>query len=168
MREFFARRLDDGLLHGNGVAPNPKGVFSVAPDAAAGDTLWDAVTVAKGEIVAAGGTPTTTLALDPVAVVQEEGRIDANGYPVYRDGLTRYNGLDVVAVPALAAGEALVYDRTEVFWVVAEDFTITPSRDYARPTTGLGGPADLGSVRGRCAEPDQGDPPGDGHAVTDS
>ncbi|GAA1593272.1 hypothetical protein GCM10009789_54130 [Kribbella sancticallisti] len=130
MREFFARRLDDGLLHGNGVAPNPKGVFSVAPDAAAGDDLWDAVTIAKGEIVAAGGTP-TTLALDPVAVVQEEGRIDANGYPIYRDGLTRYNGLDVVAVPSLATGEALVYDRTEVFWVVAEDFTITPSREYA-------------------------------------
>jgi hypothetical protein len=31
----------------------------------------------------------------------------------------------------VAAGEALVYDRTEVFWVVAEDFTITASRDYA-------------------------------------
>jgi hypothetical protein len=56
---------------------------------------------------------------------------DANGYPVYRDGLTRYNGLDVVAVPSLVAGEALVYDRAECFWVVAEDFTITPSRDYA-------------------------------------
>lgn len=23
-----------------------------------------------------------------------------------------------------------MYDRTEVFWVVAEDFQITPSRDY--------------------------------------
>jgi hypothetical protein len=67
----------------------------------------------------------------PNSYVQEEGRIDANGYPVYRDGLTRYNGLDVVAVPSLAAGESLVYDRAEVFWVVAEDFTMTPSRDYA-------------------------------------
>jgi hypothetical protein len=67
MKEFFARRFDDGLLHGDGVAPNPKGVFSVAPDAAAGDDLWNAVTIAKGEIVAMGGQP-TTLALDPVAL----------------------------------------------------------------------------------------------------
>ena len=146
------------------MAPNPKGVFSIAPDAAAGADLWDAVTVAKGEIVAAGGTP-TTLALDPVAVVQEEGRIDANGYPVHRDGLTRHNGLDVVTVPALAAGEALVYDRTEVFWVVADDFTITPSCDYApahEQGTRASGQFGVGS-----AEPDQGHPPGDCHAVTD-
>ncbi|MET7280161.1 hypothetical protein ABZS29_18140 [Kribbella sp. NPDC005582] len=143
MKAFFARRLDDGLLHGNGVAPNPQGVFSVAPEAAADTDLWDAVMVAKGEIVAAGGTP-TTLALDPVAVVQEEGRIDANGYPVYRDGLTRYNGLDVVAVPSLAAGEALVYDRAEVFWVVAEDLTITRAASTHPPTSG---------TRWRCGPP---------------
>ncbi|GAB2646658.1 hypothetical protein GCM10009743_22870 [Kribbella swartbergensis] len=37
----------------------------------------------------------------------------------------------MVAVPSLAAGEALISDWTEAFWVVAEDFTITPSRDYA-------------------------------------
>lgn len=40
-------------------------------------------------------------------------------------------GLDVVAVPAMAASEALVYDRTGCYLVVAEEFRVTPSRDYA-------------------------------------
>jgi len=38
---------------------------------------------------------------------------------------------DVVAVPSMAAGEALVYDRPGCYLVVAEDFRVTPSRDYA-------------------------------------
>jgi HK97 family phage major capsid protein len=57
MRDFFSLRLDDSLLHGDGASPNPKGVFSFALDAAAGGSPWEAVTNAKGEIVAAGGKP---------------------------------------------------------------------------------------------------------------
>jgi len=37
----------------------------------------------------------------------------------------------VVQVPAMAATEALVYDASGCYLVVAEDFRITPSRDYA-------------------------------------
>src|SRR4051812_22835604 len=47
------------------------------------------------------------------------------------DGLTRNAGLDVVAVPAMAATEALVYDWSGNFLLVAEDFRIVASRDYA-------------------------------------
>jgi hypothetical protein len=39
-----------------------------------------------------------------VSVVGEEGRLDLDGRAIYPDGLTRYNGLDVVPIPALAAG----------------------------------------------------------------
>lgn len=34
-------------------------------------------------------------------------------------------------MPALAAGETLVYDRTGCFLVVGDDFRVTPSPDYA-------------------------------------
>jgi HK97 family phage major capsid protein len=130
LRAHFGRTLDDGLLHGNGTPPNPLGVLGIAA-AAAGTGLWAAVHTAKGQIVAAGGNP-TTLALSPAAVVAEEARrLDAENRPLYPDGLVTFAGLEVVRVPALAATEFLVYDRTQTFFVVGDDFQVTPSRDYA-------------------------------------
>ncbi len=129
LRAYFGRTLDDGLLHGDGTAPNPQGVMENATSVGGGD-LWQAVHDAKGEMIATGGSP-TTLALPPAAVSAEEARLDGNERPLYSDGLTRYAGLDVVPVPALADGEGLVYDRSGCYLVVAEDFRVTPSRDYA-------------------------------------
>jgi HK97 family phage major capsid protein len=128
LRTYFGRTLDDGLLHGD-QAPEPVGVFTFAPESTGAD-LWAAVHDAKGDIIGAGGTP-TTLALPPSAIVAEEARLDGNDRPMYPDGLTRYAGLDVVAVPAMTATEALVYDRSGCYLVVAEDFRVTSSRDYA-------------------------------------
>ena len=34
-------------------------------------------------------------------------------------------------MPSMAPTEALVYDRSGCYLVVAEDFRVTPSRDYA-------------------------------------
>ena len=128
MRIYFGRILDDGLLHGD-APPEPIGVLSYATNIG-GATLWEAVHAAKAALVTNGGMP-TTLALPPVAVITEEARLDANEVPLHPNGLTPYAGLDVVQVPAMAAAEGLVYDRSGCFLVVAEDFRITPSRDYA-------------------------------------
>lgn len=128
LKTYFGRTLDDGLLHGD-VAPEPVGVFSFAP-ASNGTDLWTAVHDAKADIINGGGKP-TTLALPPGAVVAEEARLDGDQRPLYPEGISTYAGLDVVRVPAMAATEALVYDRTGCYLVVAEDFRITASRDYA-------------------------------------
>ena len=104
-------------------------MFSFAA-ASTGTDLWTAVHAAKADIIGGGGIP-TTVALTPTAIVEEESRLDGDLRPMYPDGLTRYAGLDVVAVPAMAATEGLVYDRAGCYLVVAEDFRVTPSRDYA-------------------------------------
>ncbi|TIC83864.1 phage major capsid protein [Nocardioides sp. GY 10113] len=129
LRLYFGRVLDDGLLHGNGTAPNPTGVFSFAEEAT-GTDLWSSVHAAKAAIVTAGGSP-TTVALPPSAIVAEEARLDAQNRPLYDGALTAYAGLEVVAVPAMAADEGLVYDKSGCYLIVAEDFVVTPSRDYA-------------------------------------
>ena len=129
LRLYFGKTLDDGLLHGDGTPPNPQGVLEIAP-AASGATLWESVHDAKAGIVSNGGVP-STLALPPAAVVAEEARLDTTDKPLYPDGITSYAGLTVVAVPALAATEGLVYDAQNAYLVVAEDFKITPSSDYA-------------------------------------
>lgn len=129
LRTYFGKTLDDGLLHGSGVAPQPRGVLDFATEAD-GANLWAAVHTAKAEIVTAGGNP-STIALSPADAITEEARLNGNNEPMYPAGLSSYAGLDVVRVPALDAGEVLVYDRTGCYLVVAEDFRITPSRDYA-------------------------------------
>jgi len=116
-------------------------VFGVAA-ASNGTSLWGAVHAAKADIISAGGGP-TTLALPPSAIVAEESCVDGEDRPLYPNGLTTYAGLDLVAVPTMAAAEGLVYDRTGTYLVVAQDFKVTPSRDYApRPTS---------ATRSRCA-----------------
>jgi HK97 family phage major capsid protein len=128
LRTYFGRVLDDGLLHGD-APPEPTGVFSFAA-ASSGADLWTAVHQAKADLITGGGTP-TTLALPPAAIVAEEGRLDGNDRPLYDNGLSSYAGLDVVPVAAMAASEGLVYDRSGCYLVVAEDFRIVASRDYA-------------------------------------
>lgn len=128
LKTYFGRTLDDGLLHGD-TPPEPVGVFTYAPNVG-GPTLWEATHAAKAAIITNGGTP-TTIALPPVAIVTEEARLDGDQRPMYPDGLTRYAGLDVVPVAAMTASEGLVYDKSGNYLVVAEDFKITASRDYA-------------------------------------
>ncbi len=110
LRTYFGKTLDDGLLHGSGVAPEPRGVLDFATEAD-GATLWAAVHTAKAGIVTAGGTP-STIALSPADAITEEARLNGNNEPMYPTGLSSYADLDVVRVPALDAGEVVVYDRT--------------------------------------------------------
>jgi hypothetical protein len=103
--------------------------------AASGTGLWAAVHAAKGQIVGSGGNR-TTLAISPAAAVAEEARLDAENRPLCPDGLDTFAGLQVVRVPALAATEDLVYDRTQVFFVVGEDFECSPAGNAPRRTSG--------------------------------
>lgn len=75
--------------------------------------------------------PTVSIETEGVLVKAEE----LAGIPMLSDRMIRDSRTDIVAeverVMRECRCESLVYDRAEVFWVVAEDFTITPSRDYA-------------------------------------
>lgn len=130
LRDYFNGVLDDGLAHGSGVDPNPLGLMSQAPAAAGGTDLWTAAWSAIGEISAAGGVA-DTIALSVEDTVAEASRLDGDQKPLYPGGFTQFGPLNVVTVPALAAGESLVYDAAGVFLVVGSDFAIQPSTDYA-------------------------------------
>jgi hypothetical protein len=126
LQDSLSRDLDLGLLNGTGVPPQPVGVIGVAPTAVGADLLAQ-VTVAKGQIGDAGGTP-TTLAISATALATEDGKLATGGGLVYPDGFAAAMGLTPVVVPALAT--PLVYDKSRCFLVVRNDSTAEMSRDY--------------------------------------
>jgi hypothetical protein len=132
LRDYLGTVLDDGLLHGSGTEPGLPSVVALAT-AWTGADLWDATGAAVGEFAAAGGVA-ITITLCPADAVAEAFRCDEENRPLYPYGLTRLAGLDVVTVPALTAGETLVYDRAGYFLVVGDNFGITPSPEYALAT----------------------------------
>lgn len=71
-----------------------------------------------------GGTP-THLALNPTEVTREA----TDCRPVRPDRMEQLQGLQIVRVPGLA--EPLVYDATRIYAVVARDFRVVPSSEYA-------------------------------------
>jgi hypothetical protein len=77
----------------------------------------------------AGGTP-THVAMSPTDAVAEATRTDGQGRPLYAGGvLPDLYGLSVVRVPGLE--QPLVYDASTTYLVVARDFTVRSSLDYA-------------------------------------
>ena len=81
------------------------------------------------EMGEAGGTP-THLALSPTAAVVEATRTDGEDRPLYAGGvLPNLYGLTVVRVPGLT--QPMVYDKAQVYLVVARDFAVRISGDYA-------------------------------------
>ena len=128
LRTYFGRTLDDGLLHGN-VAPEPAACSRSRPESTRAD-LWTAVHDAKADIITGGGVP-TTVALPPSAIVAEEARLDGDQRPLYPDGLRGSPGSTWWRSRRWRATEALVYDGSGCYLVVAEDFRIMPPRDYA-------------------------------------
>lgn len=117
--------LDSGVLSGDGVAPNPAGVLGAAPTVPDAG-LWPGVFAAQGEIGDAGGTA-TAVALKPSTLAAEAARTDAQGRPLYPDGLTTMGGLQLVACPMLSATEALVYDGVSMRLIVRNDFAFEAS-----------------------------------------
>lgn len=137
-------KLDDGLLHGDGVAPHPLGVMGIAT-AADGASLWTAALVAQGEIGDAGGVA-DTIAMRPSVLAGQAALLDNENRPLYPQGIQTFAGLRPVGVPMLAANEALVYDSTRVLLVVRSDFSVEASSDagFTNDTT-------LFRVKGRFA-----------------
>lgn len=128
VRDAFSTDLDSGLLYGDGTANTPVGVMGRAVEVT-GPTLTEGIGVAMAEMGEAGGTP-THIALSPTDAVAEATRTDDQGRPLYEGGrLPDLYGLTVVRVPGLE--EPLVYDASNVFLVVARDFAVRASTDYA-------------------------------------
>ena len=115
------------LLGGSGTGADPLGVIGRA-DESSGATLTTAVAAAVSEIGEAGGHA-THLALSPTAAATEAAREGSDGHPVYLQGMTALQGLTVVPVPGLAS--PLVYDATRIYAVVARDFRVERSTEYA-------------------------------------
>lgn len=128
LRSEFSRKVDRDLLAGSGdPAPTPTGILDGAAEVAA-PSLWAGVIRAKGQLTAAGGSP-SHVAMTADAIAAEEERVDNDGRPLYPDGLATFAGLTVVAVPA--ANPPLVYDSSRVFLVVRRDYTALLSDQYA-------------------------------------
>jgi len=128
VRDAFSADLDDGLLTGDGTGSTPVGVLGRAEEIT-GPTLTEAIGEAMADMGEAGGTP-SHVALSPTAAVAEATRTDSQNRPLYEGGqLPDLFGLTVVRVPGLT--QPLVYDSASVFLVVARDFAVRVSGDYA-------------------------------------
>jgi HK97 family phage major capsid protein len=127
LRDKWSAVLDRDLLSGAGPAPVPTGLIGQA-QAVSGPDLWAAVVTAKAQIAAAGGQA-THLAADPDVIGAEESRTDADGRPLWPDGLANFAGVTVV--PTAGASEPLLYDSQRTVLVVRSDYEALLSEDYA-------------------------------------
>jgi hypothetical protein len=146
VRDSLAPILDDGLLHGNNVAPNPDGVLGHAPAAANKPDFRQAVIGAWGEVVNAGAPADSVVAFaNPVILANEWERAGTTGDPIHPDSstgdLTIGPGIRTVAVPKLVGGttpEILVADVSSLYLVIREAFMIETSRDIYFASDSLG------------------------------
>lgn len=128
VRDAFSGDLDSGLINGDGTLNTPSGVLSRAAEVS-GPTLTGAIGTAMAQMGEAGGTP-THVAMSPTDAVEEATRTDTAGRPLYEGGqLPDLFGLTVVRVPGLE--QSLVYDAGSTYLVVARDFAVRASGDYA-------------------------------------
>jgi HK97 family phage major capsid protein len=126
--DAFSVDLDDGLLNGDGLGANPAGVLDRATEVVA-PTLTEGIGEAMAEMGEAGGVP-THVAMSPTTAVEEATRTDGQGRPLHEGGrLPDLLGLTVVRVPGLT--QPVVYDAGTVYLVVARDFAVRVSGDYA-------------------------------------
>jgi len=103
-------------------------VIASAP-ASGGTDLVEAVADAIADIGEAGGQA-THLVLSPRAALTEASRPANDGHPLYPQGLTNLLGVEVAQVPGRGT-DALVIDASRCFLVVARDFRVTASDQYA-------------------------------------
>ena len=123
VRDHLGPQLDEGVIHGSAAEEDsPIGVWEIA-DAVDDAELWAGIWDAVGELGDDGGGA-DTVALRPSTLAAEASRVDANGRPLYADGLVEVGGLSFVGAPGLAADEALIYDSTRVRLLVRRDFAV--------------------------------------------
>jgi HK97 family phage major capsid protein len=128
-------KLDSGLLAGDGTGANPDGVLGAAPAVPDG-ALWPQVFAAQGAIGDAGGTA-THVALRPSLLASEAAKVDANGRPIYEDGLTTMGGMTLLGVPILAPDQVLVYDAVTMRLIIRNDFSfeVSPYPEFTSDLT---------------------------------
>ena len=138
IRDSMGPTMDEGLLRGDGVAPNPDGVLAKATPAAAGADFRAAVIAAYGELAGVGAQVTSiTCFAHPTVIAAEWSRTSTTGEPLHddapADALTIGPGIRVIGVPSLGedpGGDVLVADTSALFLVQREAFTIELSREY--------------------------------------
>ena len=123
VRDHLGPQLDAGVIHGGpDEEDSPIGVWEIA-DAVDDAELWAGIWTAVGELGDDGGGA-THVALRPSTLAAEASRLDANGRPLYADGLVEVGGLTFVGAPGLEHDECLVYDSTRVRLIVRRDFAV--------------------------------------------
>jgi HK97 family phage major capsid protein len=131
IRDAMAPTMDDGLLHGDGVAPHPDGILGHATAAASAADFRQAVITAWGEVVDAGAPADQVCAFaNPVILATEWMRVGTTGDPIHDDAtpgtaLMLGPGIKTFAVPSLVGGatpEILVADVSSLFLVLREAF----------------------------------------------
>ena len=150
IRDSMGPTMDEGLLRGDGVAPNRDGVLAKATPAAAGADFRAAVIAAYGELAGVGAQVTSiTCFAHPTVIAAEWSRTSTTGEPLHddapADALTIGPGIRVIGVPSLGedpGGDVLVADTSALFLVQREAFTIrsslgsTGSRNSTRRRSG--------------------------------
>lgn len=126
LQNKFSQVMDRDLLSGGGTGPVPDGLIGQAAEVTGAD-LWASVVKAKAEIAASGGTA-THVAAAPDILAAEEARTDADGRPLWPDGLATLAGL--TAVPTAGATAPLVYDSTRTILVVRSDYEALISEEF--------------------------------------
>lgn len=127
-------KLDVGLLRGEG-PPEPTGILASVTAAESQGTDFRTDTIkAWGELVDAGADPATIIAFANAYTVAEElARVTTSeGAPIHPDGAAAMvgPGIALIPVPSLDDGEVIVCDKSAVYLVQREDFTVEASTDY--------------------------------------
>jgi hypothetical protein len=147
IRDAMGPKMDDGLLHGTGTAPQPDGILAHAPAAANHPDFRQAVIGAWGEVVQAGAPADQVWAFANASILATEwARVGTTGDPIHEDApdqtLTIGPGIRTVAVPSLVGGttpEILVADVSSLFLVIRDELSIdvNPSIYFASDSVGL-------------------------------
>jgi hypothetical protein len=152
LKDTLAADMDRGLFNGSGVAPQPLGLFPVAPSAAGGADLRAAAIAAWGEMTAAGADPLAiTVFAHPALVAVEWGRIAAGaGTPVHADqagnALVLGPGITIVPAAVLTAGQALAVETTRTYFVEREPISVAVSTEFLFDYDGV-----MMRIKGRAA-----------------
>jgi len=132
--------LDHDFLYGEGSAIVPKGVWTVAPEAAEAPDFRAAAIVSWGELADVGAqVPSIIVCARPSTIAREWSRVDNSGQPLHADAatgeLTLGPGIRCLPVPQLEAADVLALDTSVVFRVMREDFRVDPSDAFEYDST---------------------------------
>jgi HK97 family phage major capsid protein len=132
MVRAVALACDNAYFNGTGAANNqPTGLFSQALPFHVGAVDYAGIVTASGLIRAAGGTPNTAY-LNPADLTALQLAVDANNRPLIQPDASQgmsetIAGLRIFATPAVAAGQALIAEASQIVVCVREDASVAVS-----------------------------------------